>query len=134
MLEYIFFHNRPRKYFIRYLSNNGIRYNEKEDDHMGMVVAIPEDLDELILEEIEHHYDELMEDAEELLAEEEGDTGKQVAAITIDLDDGQTVYATVKPDVLNRILSAISHQELTEFVDSVASSIQNMDSRPLCKR
>ena len=87
MLEYIFFHNRPRKYFIRYLSNNGIRYNEKEDDHMGMVVAIPEDLDELILEEIEHHYDELMEDAEELLAEEEGDTGKQVAAITIDLDD-----------------------------------------------
>lgn len=133
MLEYIFFHKKPRNAFIRYLDDNGINY-EEVDDNMGLVVSIPEDLDELILENIESHYEELMEDAEELLAEDGFENEKSVAAITIELEDGRTTYATVSPALMNRILSAISMDELNELVNSIVTSVQNPDNTPLCKR
>jgi hypothetical protein len=133
MLEYIFFHDRPRHAFIRYLDDNGINYEEVDDD-MGLIVAVPEDLDEVILENIENHYDELMEDAEELLLEDGFEPEKTVAAINIELEDGQTTYATVSPKIMNRILSVISVDELNELVNSIVSSVQNPDNTPLCKR
>jgi hypothetical protein len=133
MLEYVFFNTKPRDAFIRYLDDNGISH-EATDDDMGLIVAVPEDLDELILQNIENHYDELMENAEELLLEEGSEEEKSLAAITIELDNGQTTYVTVSPDFMNRILGVVSMDELNEFIDSIASSIQHPDDRPLCKR
>ena len=133
MLEYIFFNKKPRNAFIRYLDDNGINYDEA-DDEMGLIVAVPENLDELILENIETHYDELMEEAEELLAEDGFASESSIAAITIELDNGQTTYATVSPKLMNKILSVVSMDELNELINSIVSSVQHPDNTPLCKR
>ena len=133
MLEYIFFHDEPRKQFIQYLAQQDIAYVE-QNDSMGMVVAVPEDMGEEIEDAIETHYDKLMENAEELLNEGGEAAEKDVAAITITLDDGKTIYASVSPDVINRVLGVITTQELNDLVNSIVTSVLNPDDRPLCKR
>lgn len=133
MLEYIFFHDKPRQQFIQYLVQHVVPYTE-QDDSMGMVVAVPEDLDEKTEVDIETRYDELMENAEELLIEDGDAAEKDVAAITISLQNGDTIYAAVDPKVLNRILSVITTQELNDLVNSIVSSVENPDERPFCKR
>ena len=133
MLEYVFFNTNPRNAFIRYLDDNGISHQASDDD-MGLIVAVPENLDELILQNIENHYDELMENAEELLSKESSEDEKSLAAITIELDNGQTTYVTVAPDFMNRILRVVSIDELNEFINSIAVGIQHPDDSPLCKR
>jgi hypothetical protein len=133
MLEYIFFHDEPRKQFIQYLLKQDIPYVE-QDDSMGMVVAVPEDLGEEIEELVESHYDKLMEDAEELLIEDGEAAEKDVAAITITLDDGKTIYASVSPNVINRVLGVITTQELNDLVNSIVTSVLNPDERPICTR
>ena len=55
MLEYIFFHDEPRKQFLQYIESLDIPHVE-QDDTMGMIVAIPEELGEDIEDEIEVHY------------------------------------------------------------------------------
>ena len=133
MLEYIFFHDEPRKQFIQYLAQQDIAYVE-QNDSMGMVVAVPEDMGEEIEDAIETHYDKLMENAEELLNEGGEAAEKDVAAITITLDDGKTIYASVSPDVINRVLGVITTQELNDLVNSIVTSVLNPDDRPLCRR
>ena len=133
MLEYIFFDDEPRKQFIQYMESLDIPHVE-QDDTMGMIVAVPEDMGEDIEDQIEAHYDKLMEDAEEWLAEAGEAAEKDVAAITISLQNGNTIYASVEPKVLNRILSVISTQELNDLVNSIVSSFENPDDRPFCNR
>lgn len=133
MLEYIFFHNQPRQKFISYLVNHDIPYNE-QDDTMGMIIAVPEDMGDDIEDDIEACYDKLMEDAEELLIEDGEVAEKDVAAITISLQSGETIYASVDPKVLNRVLGVITTQELNDLVNSIVSSVENPDDRPFCNR
>ena len=133
MLEYIFFHDEPRKQFIQYLVKQDIPY-EEQNDSMGMVVAVSEKLGEDIEEVIEARYDELMENAEELLVSDGEAAEKDVAAITITLDDGKTIYASVSPNVINRVLAVISTQELNDLVNSIVSSVLDPDERPICTR
>lgn len=128
MLEYIFFHDEPRKQFLQYIESLDIPH-VAQDDTMGMIVAIPEELGEDIEDEIEAHYDKLMEDAEAGEAAE-----KDVAAMTISLQSGDTIYASVEPKVLNRILSVITTQELNDLVNSIVSSVETPDERPFCNR
>jgi len=133
MLEYIFFHDQPRQKIISYLVNHDIPYN-KQNDTMGMIIAVPEDMGDDIEDDIEAYYDKLMEDAEELLIEDGEVAEKDVAAITISLQSGETIYASVDPKVLNRMLSVITTQELNDLVNSIVSSVENPDDRPFCSR
>ena len=133
MLEYIFFHDEPRKQFIQYLAQQDIAYVE-QNDSMGMVVAVPEDMGEEIEDTIETHYDKLMENAEELLVSDGEAAEKNVAAITITLDDGKTIYASVSPSVINRVLAVITNQELNDLINSIVSSVLDPDESPICTR
>lgn len=133
MLEYIFFHDGPRRQFLQYLESLDIPHVE-QNDTMGMIVAVPEDMGEDIEDKIETNYDELMENAEELLIEDGEGAEKDVAAITISLQSGETIYASVDPKVLNRILGVITTQELNDLVNSIVSSVENPDDRPFCNR
>ena len=133
MLEYIFFHDGPRRQFLQYLESLDIPHVE-QNDTMGMIVAVPEDMGEDIEDKIETNYDELMENAEELLLEDGEGAEKDVAAITISLQSGETIYASVDPKVLNRILEVITTQELNDLVNSIVSSVENPDDRPFCNR
>jgi hypothetical protein len=136
-LEYIFFHQQPYQQFKQFLQQKNIEMLKEgidETDVEGFVIHIQDNLDEDISEEIESYYDEMMDLSETLVADESDDNETSRVGLNVTLMDGRSVLAEVEPDVLNRILTVISHQELGDMVDAIADAVENPDQRPLCKR
>jgi hypothetical protein len=131
MLEYIFFHRQALDRFGEYLTETGIAHEIRQDE-MGLVAAVPDDLAPEVIERIDAVYEQLLDESENLLSEEEDATC--TAALNITLNDGRTVAVSVAPELLNRILSVISFEELNGLLDSIVSGIENPDDRPLCQR
>ncbi len=137
MLEYIFFHQPPCDQFKRFLQENDIPMLQEgidETDVEALTVCIADNLDEAISDKIEAYYDEMMALDESLvIAEADSDEYSQVG-LAVTLKDGRSVMASVDPEVLNRVLSVISHDELGRLVDVIVDAVENPDERPLCKR
>lgn len=137
MLEYIFFHKRPYEKFIQFLRSKQVeplKETVDKSDVEGLIVFIQDNLDETLSDEIEAFYDDMMDLNETLVAEQDDSLEMNNVGLAVTLADGRSVLATVDPEVLNRILSVISHQQLGEMVDAIADAVENPDERPLCKR
>ena len=135
MIEYIFFHQKPYDLFCLFLSNKGIPFekNKDETDVEGLLVILADDLAEDISDKIEGYYDELLEMDEALLVENPNDTIDQ-AGLAVTLNNGESTFASINPDVLNRILTVVSSDEVAEFIDAIVNAVEQPDQRPLCKR
>ena len=136
-LEYIFFHQQQYQKFKQFLESRNIEMLKEgidETDVEGFVIHIQDNLDDEISEEIEDFYDEMMDFSETLVADESEDNESSRVGLNVTLMDGRSVLAEVEPDVLNRILTVVSHQELGNLVDAIADAVENPDQRPLCKR
>ncbi len=137
MLEYIFFHSEPYEKFKQFLLERNIELLKEDSDETdieALVICIEDNLDDDISDDIESFYDEMMELNEALVvAGDESDDMQQVG-LAVSLADGRSVLASVEPDVLNRILDVVTHNELGKLVDAIADAVENPDERPLCKR
>ncbi len=135
MIEYIFFHALPCDLFTAFLTQHKIAFerNKEETDVEGLVIAIADDLNDDISEKIETYYDQLMEMDEALLQESPDDMIDQ-AGLSVTLNSGKSTFASVKPDVLNRMLTVVSRDEIAEFIDAIVNAVETPDQRPLCKR
>ncbi|MCG6864592.1 MAG: hypothetical protein LJE58_04100 [Thiogranum sp.] len=133
MLEYIFFHQQSLEQFVMRLEQQSIPYQARDDD-MGLVVAIADDLPDAITDPLDAYYDKLLEDAENLSVEEGEAAENYTAGLNITLSDGRTTSVEVAPELLNRILGAISFAELNQLLEAIVSSVENPDNRPLCQR
>jgi len=102
------------------------------DDSMGLVVAVPEDINDDLDDELEAHYDELQEEQSDLLALSEGGL-KKLAGFQLVLPDGQTCTVPLQPDMANRLLSCFSFEEIQVLLDTVARSALDPKNRPLCE-
>ena len=98
-------------------------------------VKLPEDLDEVILEKLENDYDKLM-DVDRDLTEQQQDSADDIhaAGITIQLKDGRFVYASVTPELLNKVMQSISADELNTLVCAITEAVEDPDGRGLCQR
>ena len=76
----------------------------------------------------------MLHDAERLSDSEEVNDKNHGAAISIKIKNGDTVDALINPELLNRILTVISYDELNELVETIVDSVENPDYRPLCRR
>ena len=135
MIEYIFFHKTPYTLFCEFLLKINIPYEEssEETDVEALLVKIADDLDDEISEQIEAYYDELLE-LDEGLVEEDPEGVIDQAGLAVTLDNGVSVLASVNPDVLNRMLTVVSQDEMGEFIDAIVNAVEGPDERPLCKR
>jgi hypothetical protein len=133
MLEYIFFDQQSLEQFVVRLEQQSIPYRARDDD-MGLVVAIADDLPDVITDALDACYDKLLEEAEKLSLETGEAAEKYTAGLNITLSDGRTTSVQVAPELLNRILGAISFAELNQLVEAIVSSVENPDNRPLCRR
>lgn len=133
MLEYAFFHPIPRDRFCDFLQGKGIE-PEVEQEELSTNVLLPEDLDDGLMEAIEAYYDELLDMTEGLTAGQGDDEYIHNVGVTVNLRDGRSVLAAVEPALVNKLLAAISLEELGGFVNAVVDAVENPDLRPLCKR
>jgi hypothetical protein len=133
MLDYVFFHKQSLDQFTAHLQQEGIPY-ESRDDEMGLLISIPDDLADAVIDQVDEVYAALLAETEDLLAAEGHAPECHTATLTARLSDGRTASVSVPPQLLNRILSVISYAELNELVDAIVAGIEHPDNRPLCQR
>ncbi|MEW8628306.1 MAG: hypothetical protein AB2551_21365 [Candidatus Thiodiazotropha sp.] len=133
MLEYVFFDQRPWQDFIDYLKHLGVTLETARDDEEWLVY-VPEELDDETDEKIEARYEILLEQNEQLIADQLGTAHVDRAGVNVSLMDGRVVQAEVDPQLINRLLQVVSVEELGEFVSAIALAVEQGDERPLCQR
>lgn len=135
-LEYLFFTRPICNQFIDVLNDKKIPWKEAvESVHGYMLIHILEDDIEKYWDEVDDLYDVLtIEDQHQLEQGSDNDDDVSTAGVYIQLKNNQQTVAQVKPDVLNRILGAITSDEFAEFVDVIAKSIESPDDAPICQR
>ena len=133
MLDYIFFNKKTCQLFEKTVTSSEITpiIDCAED---SFTVRLPEDLEENLLEKLEDYYDELM-DMDRTLAEQESSAQDiHAAGINIQLKDGRYVYATVPPELLNKVMQSISRDELNTLVCAITEAVEDPDETSLCQR
>jgi hypothetical protein len=134
MFDYIFHHPESLEAFTKFLQSKSVPH-ETRADMLGSIVAIAEDIDDAILDEIESSYETLQRSQESMLfAQADEDSGKTSTALTVQLAGGQTVYASIPAEMMRRLLTVLSPEEIGQLVDAIATAVENPDLRPICQR
>lgn len=131
MMEYIFFSASLSSRFAEFVQVLGVPCQESKDE-MGIIVAVPEDIDDELSTRLETYYAHLMDEQADLVEEEEPGL-KHAAAINITLSDGRPCTIRIEPQMMNRLMGCLSIEEIHELAVSIARSVENPDNRPLCK-
>ena len=135
MLDYILFNRKTCDLFGERAISLGITpVIDYQDD--SFIVRLSEDSNEELLEQLEDYYDELL-DTDRLLAEQQqDDTSDDIhaAGINIQLKDGRYVYASVSPELLNKVMQSINSEELNTLVCAITEAVENPDETSLCQR
>jgi hypothetical protein len=130
MMEYIFFDANLRDSFVKHANGLGVACDSR-DDSMGLVVAVPEDLDDGLMDAIENYYDELEQEQSRLMSEAEGGL-KMLAGLKFVLPDGAECMVPLQPDVAKRLLSCFSLEEIQALFSTVARSALDPKEGHLC--
>ena len=130
MIEYIFFEAALRDKFVKYAEQRDVPCIAS-DDTMGLVVAIPEDLADELIDELEECYDAL-QDEQAALCKSEGNL-KRLAGFRFNLPDGQSRMLPLQTEMANRLLASFSLEEIQGLFDAVADCTLNPKDEHLCK-
>lgn len=131
MMDYIFFDTNLRDRFVKHANDLGVACDFR-DDNMGLVVAVPEDLSDALMDDIENYYDELEKEQSRLMSELEGGL-KMLAGFKLVLPDGETCMVPLQPDMANRLFSCFSLDEVQELFSTVARSALDPGESHLCE-
>jgi hypothetical protein len=129
MIEYIFFSADLRDRFIDFVQRHGLSCTAN-DDPLGMVVAIPEDIPEALSDEIEAYYDAL-EDEQEQLSEESGELHR-LAGFGFKLPNGEARLLPIEPDLANRLMAHFTLEEIQALLNDVARYTLEPADEHLC--
>ena len=132
-MDYMFFDAELRDRFVNHAHSLDV-VCQLEDDSMGLLVSVPEDLDDATEASLEHLYDELQATQSSLMDQTEGGTQKNVAGFRLDLPDGQSCMVALDPDIANRLLANFSLEEIQVLFATVGRNALNPLDSPLCKR
>ena len=135
-LEYVFFHETIAAQFKQLLQQHQLPFSESTEAVTGArVVALPEStVSGELWDLLDNQYDQLHEQEQALLESGMLDaTDKSVAGIYIQLANGESTIASVAPDVMNRLLTVISMDELNQFVEAIVRSVEQPQQASLCQ-
>jgi hypothetical protein len=136
MLEYVFFHEEPVRRFCSFLAELGLSPSDDNSGESWLVTLDEEQVDDETADRIDAFYDDMFDLDQQLydsdMQEESENFGS--AGVVVNLRDGTSVYADVPPDLLHRIMQALTPGELGDLVNAIVDAVEKPDSRPLCKR
>ena len=143
MLEYVFFDERPFKMFVEFLEGKGLNPETRieaevttVDDKSFQAMLDDDDLDDELNDAIESEYERLLDLNQELFYEEAeaGPANYRMASVVLHLKDGRTSNANVPPEILGRILRAVSIEEFDAFLSAVVAAVEDPDDRSFCRK
>jgi hypothetical protein len=133
MLEYLFFSDSVTQRFRDFLAKQDVAYEDRvEKVENARIIALNKPEDEDLWDLIEDYYDQLAIEDQELAEAQEAQDTIHRAGIFLQLSGGRQTNAMVDPDILNRILSAVTMDELHLFLEAVVRSVENPDDSPIC--
>jgi hypothetical protein len=131
--EYIFFDEALRDRFAQFLKERSHPFDTRADNMEGFVVALRDEPADAALEEIEAHYQALM-DEQMLLAESQaGWVTHQTAGITITRADGRTQVVRLSAELARPLLEHFTPEQAQALVQAIALSLDQPVSGPLCR-
>jgi hypothetical protein len=136
MLDYIFFDKLLANEFKDHLTKGAIAFECSKDENFGSVqgeiVSIADDTSDIVLEELQNLYDELQDKMEQLLEQNDEGLIMNAAGMEVKLKSGIICTLRVSPDIVTRILTVLDFDELQEFVQNIARSVEEPDSGHFC--
>lgn len=130
--DFIFFDPELRNGFVEFVESQGITCQLREDP-LGFIVALPDSIDDDLLDHIEQRYEEFEQAQAERMSQTQGGL-QQLAGIRFELPDGRSCMVPLEVDMAHRLLASFSIEEVQQLFQSVIDSAQASDSdRPLCQ-
>jgi len=140
LMEYMFFDEILAKRFQTYCEGLGVKTEFVQDithtDDDSFTIKIAGGLDDDLTEKIEDEYGEML--FGEQAAQVEGNDGAGAIAdacgVQVQLSSGQFTTVAIHPEIMNKILSVLSIDELQQFLSQVAEDIEIPKMGPICSR
>jgi hypothetical protein len=130
-MEYIFFDAGLRDRFAAYAKGLSVGC-ELQDDNMGMLVLVPDELSDELMNALEDRYEELQDEQSQMMSQIEGGF-TSLAGFSLVLPDGSTSTVPLLPDIANRLLSNFTIDEIQALFSTVARCALEPGEKHLCK-
>jgi len=130
MIDYIFFAAALRDRFVAFAAQRDVPCLLR-DDPMGLVVEIPEDMPEVLADELEDFY-AVLEREQEKMSLTDGELNR-LAGFGFKLPDGQARLVPVAADMANRLLENFTLEEIQGLLNAVARYALEPPNEHLCK-
>lgn len=129
MLEYMFFDERIRDQFVKFLADRGVEAGAGDDE--DLIVLVPEDLDDALADDVDEEFERLLQATPEMLGDDAVE--KSAAGVMVQLSDGTPCQVRLDPDLMARLMNCLSLEELRDLVQDIAMAVENPDDGPICK-
>jgi len=136
MLEYLFFNQEVADKFIVFLNDRELEWTQYDDPMLdSIIIKTSEDITDELWDTLDDYHDSLGDEDQKLLEKILSDkTETNAAGIYIQLAGGGQTVAQINPDVMNRMLGAISMNEFNDFIEAIVSSVEKPNDSPICHK
>lgn len=134
MYEFCFLTNDRGANFVTQVEALGLVVTSRPDpiNEAVTIVAIPDDIDDALLDQIEAWYESDTQKNEAAARAEDREDEQRSAGIWVPLPQGGASLARIDPLLMNRILAVLTPDELQQFVAAIAAAVEHPDQTPLC--
>jgi hypothetical protein len=131
MLEYVFFEEDPRRRFQGFLDEHGVPWTLESRHPETLVLVDDGRLDEALADRLESLYDELFDLEQSLFLAEKPPpaAAAKASGIRLHLKDGTELTVDLPQELIDRILGAISTEELDLVADAVVCAFEDSEGR-----
>ncbi|MCW8887891.1 MAG: hypothetical protein OQK25_02385 [Gammaproteobacteria bacterium] len=130
MYEYVFFDEGIRDHFTGDLKLRGVEHQLLDKD--GLLIGVSEDISDEDSDAIDDLYDRLLQQNGELMEQGEDALELNVAGVQIQLADGSPCTIRLDTELVSRLMSVISMEELRDLCQSISEGVELRDNSPLC--
>ena len=137
--EYTFFDEAIAQKFCREITDKGhessIRVDESPNGDLCFEVKVIGALSDEIAEDLETLYGDMLfgEQAAQIEGNEVGALA-DVCGVQVQLSTGIFTTVAIEPEMMNKILSVLTIEELQSFLTQVAEDIEFPKTGPICQR
>lgn len=116
--------------------NVAIVFEETFSGEESFHVNLQTKIDDELLETLEEYYSDLLfgEEAANVEGNVEYGAIADACGVQVQLQSGNFTTVAIEPEIMNKILSVLSIDELQRFLAQVAEDIENPKSGPICSR
>lgn len=133
MLEYVFFEEEPRQRFQAFLNQHRVAWTLEPGDPESLVVVDDAGIDEALADRVEALYEELFALEHSLFVADsvQAQAKPRAKGVPLHLKDGTTLHADLPEELIKRLLTVITTDELDLIADAIACALEDADGQGL---